>query len=130
MFRIERTGGLSLQEQIRANIITAIDRGVFPTGYKLPSSRELAEALGLSRNTILLAYQRLIDDGHLVSRERSGVFVANSVRRPGSGAIRIAGRSRSNSPSLASQRLSKAHNRPAPRYQCPPDWQRYPYPFI
>ena len=41
----------------------------------LPSSRELAQQLQVSRNTIVLAYQRLVDEGYLISRERQGYFV-------------------------------------------------------
>ena len=42
---------------------------------KLPSSRKLSQQLEVARNTVVVAYQQLIADGYLVSRQRSGVFV-------------------------------------------------------
>jgi GntR family transcriptional regulator/MocR family aminotransferase len=40
---------------------------------KLPSSRKLAQQLNVARNTVVAAYQQLIADGYLVSRQRSGI---------------------------------------------------------
>ena len=45
----------------------------------LPSSRELAKHLGIARNTVVLAYQQLIDEGYLVSRERSGNYIDKTM---------------------------------------------------
>lgn len=49
-------------------------------GCALPSSRELAKVLALSRNTVTAAYLQLVDDGFLESRPRSGVFVTLNAR--------------------------------------------------
>ena len=46
-----------------------------PLEISLPSSRELARHLGIARNTVVLAYQQLIDEGNLISRERSGYYI-------------------------------------------------------
>lgn len=45
---------------------------------RLPGSRALSEQLGVSRNTILLAYGALIAEGYLESREGAGTYVANT----------------------------------------------------
>lgn len=45
-------------------------------GGKLPSTRKLAQSLGLSRNTISSAYEQLTAEGYLESRHRSGFYVA------------------------------------------------------
>ena len=51
----------SLQSQIRQSVVEAIlSRAILP-GDKLPSSRAPAEQLPVSRNTVVLAYQALID---------------------------------------------------------------------
>ncbi|MEL7544961.1 MAG: PLP-dependent aminotransferase family protein, partial [Pseudomonadota bacterium] len=60
-------------------LVAAILDGQIPHDDRLPSSRQLAKSLGISRNTVTLAYQSLIDDGYLVSRERSGTFVNGDV---------------------------------------------------
>ena len=73
---IDPGGPLSLQDQIRQAMVRAITSGDLPAGAKAPSTRGLAVRLGVSRNTVLLAYQGLQAEGYLVSRERSGLFVA------------------------------------------------------
>lgn len=45
-------------------------------GDRLPGSRALADALGVSRSTVVNAYEHLIAEGVLSSRNKSGVFVA------------------------------------------------------
>jgi len=49
---------------------------------RLPSTRALAADLGVSRNTVVLAYEQLAAEGYLVSRERSAVRVAAAVAPP------------------------------------------------
>ena len=66
---------MSLQGQIREMLVGAILDGQLPAGVPVPSSREMAEQLGVARNTVVLAYQQLADEGYLVSRQRSGHFV-------------------------------------------------------
>ena len=69
----------TLQSQIRQQIATAVVQGKFLPGERLPSSRKLADHLGISRITVTLAYQDLVADGYLDSRQRSGVFVATNA---------------------------------------------------
>ncbi|MEM8696683.1 MAG: PLP-dependent aminotransferase family protein [Pseudomonadota bacterium] len=129
LLRIDPASTLSLQAQLRTRIVEAINASVLVPGRRLPSSRKLASELGISRNTASLAYQQLIADGHLVARERSGVFVADSpvlVKHP---ARAIASRSHDDT---ASEARTKMHAQLATSvgFRCPPDWQKYRYPFI
>lgn len=115
---------LSLQHQLRQKIMDAIHRGVLGPGRRLPSSRQLARQLGISRNTAALAYDALVAEGHLVSRQRSGVFVSADAS---SG--RIIGRRRQPAAeSLLAARLPQAPANGG--FRCPHNWQQYPYPFI
>ena len=66
---------LGLQAQVREMLVAAILDGQLPGGAPVPSSRELANELGVARNTVVIAYQQLADEGFLLSRERSGHFV-------------------------------------------------------
>ena len=69
----------SLQSQIQQSVVEAIlARAILP-GDKLPSSRALAGQLGVSRNTVVLAYQALIDTGYVQTRERSGYVVSSDA---------------------------------------------------
>jgi GntR family transcriptional regulator/MocR family aminotransferase len=56
-------------------LVAAILDGQIPPDAALPSSRELADQLSVARNTVVLAYQQLVEEGYLISRERSGHFV-------------------------------------------------------
>lgn len=119
-----------MQEQIRRRVIEAIYAEVFPPGTRLPSSRRLSRELGISRNTVFLAYQQLIAEGHLEARERSGLYVPDTApaRRLVSPALPERKDAAGLPPALVRRLPSKPLERTA--YQCPPDWQKYRYPFI
>ena len=76
LFYLDPDSGLSLQNQIRQKLVDAVLSGAFPPGGRLPSSRKLAEQLSVARNTVVLAYEQLIEEGLLESRERSGILSA------------------------------------------------------
>lgn len=67
-------GGLcaGLVEALRADILS----GRLAAGERLPSKRRLAEHHGISVQTVQNAYEQLIAEGYLSSRERSGYFVS------------------------------------------------------
>ena len=75
LFHLQPTAPTSLQAQIREKIVTAIVGGQLPAGDRMPSGRALARDLNVSRNTVTLAYQSLVDDGFLAGLERSGYYV-------------------------------------------------------
>ena len=120
---------LNLQAQIREMLVAAILDGQLPPGEPVPSSREMAEQLGVARNTVVLAYQQLADEGYLVSRERSGHFVhpevlAGRLRARPEGMVTPAGR-----PPDWQHRFVH-HPRAQRSIVKPADWQDYPYPFL
>jgi DNA-binding transcriptional MocR family regulator len=75
------TGADPLNEQLASAVARAIELGDLPAGTRLPAERELAAALGLSRTTIVAAYDRLRIAGLVRSRQGSGTRVM--TRRPG-----------------------------------------------
>ena len=77
LFRLSAESGMSLQGQIRQTLVSAILDGQLPPDVPLPSSRQLAAELGVARNTVVLAYQELVDEGYLIPRQRSGYFVSD-----------------------------------------------------
>src|SRR3954469_17042681 len=79
LFELPVQPALPLQGRLRLAIVQAVLDGRLPPGAPLPSSRELARLLGLSRNTVTAAYLQLIDEDFVESRPRSGVFVARDV---------------------------------------------------
>ena len=78
LLAVTRTEGplyVQIYQRIRALILT----GVWPSGTHLPSSRVLARDLGVSRNTAILALEKLVADGWVVSRAGSGMFVSTEA---------------------------------------------------
>lgn len=129
LFHLDASRQESLQCQLREQIARAILEGHLPLEEALPSSRRLARELGVARNTVMLAYEQLLDDGYLVARERSGYFVNPGI---------LAGRVH-NEPTtpptpptdeLAWDSLltmTPSHQRTITK---PRDWLRYDYPFL
>src|SRR3954447_22748769 len=79
LIHIQRGEHASLQTQIREALVAAILDGQLAREEPIPSTRKMAKSLGVSRNTVVLAYQGLLDDGCLVARERSGYYVAEKA---------------------------------------------------
>ena len=65
----------TLQLQIRQQLIDAITNGLIGPNEPLPSSRNLAAALKVARNTVIAAYKELEFDGYITPQERRGYFV-------------------------------------------------------
>ena len=78
-FSIDPGSGEPLHRQLYNELRTAILGGRLPTGARLPASRELAQVTGLSRNTVLSAYEQLVAEGYIDSRAGSGTYVAGSL---------------------------------------------------
>ncbi|MDX1380695.1 MAG: PLP-dependent aminotransferase family protein, partial [Xanthomonadales bacterium] len=119
---------LGLQGQIRQQLVQAILLGTLPANSRLPSSRKLADQLGVARNTVVLAYQQLVDEGYLESRERSGVYV-NPQILDGQVAFRGAPAEPASADLDWRQRLQLQTADPGV-FEWPSDWQQHPYPFI
>lgn len=73
---LQRDGTISLQMQIYAGIRDVILGGKLKGGARLPSSRGLAEALGIARVTVVNAYEKLLTDGYLETGSSSGTYVS------------------------------------------------------
>jgi GntR family transcriptional regulator/MocR family aminotransferase len=68
--------------QVYRRLRDAILAGAFRSGQKLPSTRDLADQLGVSRTVVLTAYDQLLADGFAVARLGSGTYVAGGCTRP------------------------------------------------
>lgn len=72
----KRVGARPTYQALADSIRLLIHDGRIPLGVALPSERDLASALGLSRTTITSTYAVLRDDGYLISRQGSRSTVA------------------------------------------------------
>ncbi|MBK8336407.1 MAG: PLP-dependent aminotransferase family protein [Sterolibacteriaceae bacterium] len=113
----ETAGQAPRHRLVYESIRRAILSHHLPVGAKLPSTRDLARDLGLSRNTVLTAFEQLLAEGYVKAQTGSGTFVADTfpdtqdavasehraLPDPGSAAAAPAGQARA--------RLSKRGNR-------------------
>lgn len=118
----------TLQHQMREALVAAILNGQIPLDRALPSSREMAKRLGIARNTVVLSYQNLVDDGYLCTKERSGYFVNKQI---------LEGRVKSDQmvvlqTELSPDWISRYKRQPSKQRNIvkPCDWRKYKYPFI
>ncbi len=125
---MDRSGETNLQAQLRAKVASAIADGALRPGTRLPATRQLATELGVARNTVALAYQQLVSEGLLVSRERSGIFVNDLPDRVRHGIAKA-----TPLPSVAHSSWTSRIRNPLPgpdEARLPPNWAQYPYPFL
>ncbi len=76
LLRLDRDGVQPLRSQLEAGIREAIRNGRLHGGERLPSSRELARELGVSRGLVQECYSQLLSEGYLTSRVGSATRVA------------------------------------------------------
>lgn len=72
-------GSGSLHKQLSDALRTLIELGEILQGSLLPSERQLADALAVSRTTVISAYETLKHDGQLESRQGSGTRVRRTT---------------------------------------------------
>jgi GntR family transcriptional regulator/MocR family aminotransferase len=125
LVQVDPSAGSSLQSQIREALVSAILDGHVSPDLPLPSSRRLAQMLGIGRNTVVLAYQHLEDEGYLTARERSGYFVNPNILSGRVSVESVLADTSVDWPSRFRLQPSTQRNIVTPR-----DWRNYPYPFL
>ena len=123
--RLPENSRLSLRDQICEVVSEAIMSDALAYDGPLPSCRELAAQLSVSRNTVFAAYNRLVDLDFLVSRDRSGYFVHPRME--------------AQQKARGKARAAERETQPCPvdfkpttlePIIMPVDYRSYPYPFI
>jgi GntR family transcriptional regulator/MocR family aminotransferase len=80
MVQLDRASSEPLYQQLYRQIREELESGSFDSSAsRVPSSRVLATTLGISRLTVNQAFSKLLAEGYLQSRKRSGIFVANRL---------------------------------------------------
>src|SRR5262249_53271525 len=72
---LDRDARASLREQVYAGIRELIVSGRITRGALLPSTRALSSELGVSRNTVIAAFDQLTAEGYVSGRSGAGSFV-------------------------------------------------------
>lgn len=76
---LDRASRVPLHQQIYDQWRERILTGRFRGGQKVPSTRELAEALAVSRTTVTAAYEQLLSEGYFESARGAGTFVSREL---------------------------------------------------
>ncbi len=76
---LDRASMRSLRQQIYSQIALAIGQGALPDGTRLPSSRLLAKLLNVSRNTVVEAYDKLLENGLVVVKPGSYIKISHAA---------------------------------------------------
>ncbi len=126
-FFLDRKGHRPIQAQIRETVVSFIQSGHAAPGTHLPSSRKLAEYLGVARMTVTLSYSELVAQGYLETQSRSGYvvaatdivtnLVATDDSQRGDGTLDLT--------AFLASSLTKRR-----RLVKPVDWRKLPYPFV
>ena len=115
----------TLQSQVQQMIAHGILSGRFSTEEKLPSTRKLAQHLGISRITVTLAYTELVASDYLTARGRSGYFVSLNAPVPPIYQPQPVSNDAVDWSRAIGQRFSGGQV-----LQKPLDWAQFRYPFI
>lgn len=115
----------TLQARIQQMIAQGILSGRFRKGEKLPSSRKLANHLGVSRITVTLAYTELQANDYLSARDRSGYYVSENAPEPPEFSALHPRQDRIDWSRALGRRFTGGATPEKPQ-----DWSRYRYPFI
>ena len=76
---IDPTQAVSLYAQLYTTLRDAILAGQISSGARLPSTRDLARSLSVSRNTVTSAFDQLVAEGYLESRVGDGTYVSSAL---------------------------------------------------
>jgi len=108
-------------------LVNSILDGHVDLATPLPSSRKLAKQLSVARNTVVYAYQHLVDEGFLLSKERSGFFVNPEILK---GRIQQEKKKPTTGKQISWQDKFVVMPGELRQNSKPANWSKYPYPFI
>jgi len=76
---LERCSGVPMYKQLETGLRRLILSGKLRAKQKLPSTRELAGELGISRITVKSVYEQLVAEGYAQAKSGSGTFVSDGL---------------------------------------------------
>ncbi|MCS2609569.1 PLP-dependent aminotransferase family protein [Halomonas dongshanensis] len=128
-FHLDFEAPRGLQEQLREALLASIHTGTIPRNEALPSCRKLSLQLGVSRNTVALVYEGLVEDGYLISRPRSGYYLHDAYH--GAAALETPA-AMLNEDIDAPQWDNRFTHRPSHLQGVlrPSNWMHYEFPFV
>src|SRR6478609_4556105 len=116
---IDRSAALPLGGQVQDSVRRAIRSGMLRPGERLPSTRQLAAQLGVSRGLVVLAYEQLLAEGYVVANVGSGTRVTSALH-----GLSIVSRTRAaeQTAALPAPKIDFGYGVPDLRAFCTRDW--------
>src|SRR5579859_1492544 len=102
-WHVERANGTPIFRQIYLQARASILEQVLKPGTKLPATRELAGLLGVSRASVIAAYEQLLAEGFIAGKVGSGTYIASDLPQP----VERRARRRAVPPTKAPAKMSK-----------------------
>ena len=126
-FEYANTQQIGKKDLVRRAICLRIIEGIYRKGEKVPSCREIAEQLQVSKNSAYEAYSGLVDLGILESQNRSGFTVGMDI--PG---VEIEEQIEDTTKSRSPKKLIIGNNLPDVNMRAilPKNWTEYEFPFV
>ncbi len=81
-FEVDRAADAPLFRQIYLQLRSAILSGALRPATKLPSSRELAAQLSVSRSAVVSAFEQLLAEGYAFGKKGAGTYIASDLPEP------------------------------------------------
>ena len=81
-FEVDRAADAPVFRQIYQQLRWAILSGALRSATKLPSTRELAAQLGVSRSAVVSAFEQLLAEGYAFGRKGAGTYIAPDLPEP------------------------------------------------
>jgi GntR family transcriptional regulator/MocR family aminotransferase len=78
-WQLDRAGRTPLARQIYMQVRSAVLSGALRPGSRVPSSRAMASKLGVARASVVSAYEHLLAEGYVESRQGSGTFISRGL---------------------------------------------------
>lgn len=83
MFVVDRRSGIPAYLQLVEQTKRALRLGELREGDRLPTAKDVVDALGINPNTVLKAYRELEREGLVEARPGLGTRIINSIAKPG-----------------------------------------------
>jgi GntR family transcriptional regulator/MocR family aminotransferase len=81
-FEVDRAADAPVFHQVYLQLRSAILSGTLRPATKLPSTRELAAQLGVSRSAVVSAFEQLVAEGYVLGKKGAGTYIAADLPEP------------------------------------------------
>lgn len=126
LFHIDKQHSVSLQDQLFELIANRVLDGLLQPGTAMPSTRVMASMLNISRNTVIITYEKLTAEGFLTAEKRKGYFVTDEGLHSKNIQVTLSHQKQSKN---LHWHFNKTYS-DLPQFIKPKNWRSFTFPFI